>query len=132
MTDIWKITLPCTREEGEALAGEVTLASGREPPVVSTEEADPSDPERWQMTAYVEAEPDDVLIADLLALAPSARPDDVDIEQLPAADWLTLSQSGLEPITAGRFHVYTAARADSLRPDQIRIRIEEGQTLGTV
>lgn len=131
MTDTWKITLPCTREEGEALAGEFTLASGREPPVISTEEPDANDPERWQLTAYVDAEPDEMLIADLLALIPSARRADIVVEALPAQDWLTLSQAGLKPITAGRFHVYTAAHADSLKPGQIGIRIEAGQAFGT-
>jgi ribosomal protein L11 methyltransferase len=131
MTDTWKIILPCTREEGEALAGEFTLASGREPPVISTEEADPGDPEKWRLIAYVDAEPDNVLIADLLALITSARREDIAIEKLPAQDWLTLSQAGLKPITAGRFHVYTAAHADSLQPGQIGIRIEAGQAFGT-
>jgi ribosomal protein L11 methyltransferase len=131
MTDIWKISLPCAREEGEAFAGEFSFASGREPPVISAEEADESDPERWQVTAYVEGEPDEVLIADLLALVPSAARGDVEVERLPAQDWLTLSQQGLQPITAGRFHVYTAAHADTLRPGQIGIRIEAGQAFGT-
>jgi ribosomal protein L11 methyltransferase len=131
MTDTWKITLPCTREEGEALAGEVRLPSGREPPVISTEEAEASDPERWRLTAYLDAEPDETLIADLLAITPSAARSDLLVERLPAQDWLTLSQAGLKPITAGRFHVYTAAHADSLGADQIGIRIEAGQAFGT-
>lgn len=131
MTDTWKITLPCTREEGEAFAGEFSLPSGREPPVISAEEADPSDEERWQVTAYVEDEPDEMLIADLLALVPSASRADLVIERLAAQDWLTLSQQGLQPITAGRFHVYTEAHADTLKPGQIGIRIEAGQAFGT-
>lgn len=131
MTDTWKITLPCTREEGEDLAGEIRLASGREPPVIATEEADERDPERWVLTAYVEEAPDATLITDLLALAPSAARSDMVIERLPAQDWLTMSQAGLEPITAGRFHIYTAAHAHTLEPGQIGIRIEAGQAFGT-
>jgi ribosomal protein L11 methyltransferase len=72
-----------------------------------------------------------VLIDDLLLLAPSATRRDVTIERLPPQDWLTLSQQGLKPITAGRFHIYTAAHADTLRADQIGIRIEAGQAFGT-
>lgn len=131
MTDTWKITLPCTREEGEAFAGEVVLPSGREPPVISTEEPDPNDPERWQLTAYVEGEPDETLLSDLLTIIPSAGRDDIAVERLPAQDWLTLSQAGLQPITAGKFHVYTAAHADTLQRGQIGIRIEAGQAFGT-
>ena len=130
MTDIWKISLPCTREEGEAFAGDFSFASGREPPVISTEE-DAEDSECWQVTAYVEAAPDDTLVADLLALVPSAARSDVAIEQLPTQDWLTLSQQGLQPITVGRFHVHSAAHAASLQPGQIGIRIEAGQAFGT-
>lgn len=131
MTDTWKITLPCTREEGEALAGEFTLASGREPPVISTEEPDPAAPEQWRLTAYVDAEPDDVLLQDLQQLIPSASRELIHVERMPAQDWVTLSQQGLKPITAGRFHVHTAAYSDTLRSDQIGIRIEAGQAFGT-
>lgn len=131
MTDTWKIVLPCTREEGEALAGEFTLASGREPPVISTEEPDPAQPEHWQLTAYVEGEPDEILIEDLLHLIPSAARADLTIMHMPAQDWVTLSQQGLKPIAAGRFYVHTAAFADTVRPEQIGIRIEAGQAFGT-
>lgn len=131
MTDTWKIVLPCTREEGEALAGEFTLASGREPPVISSEEADPAQPEQWRLTAYVEGEPDEVLIEDLLQLAPSSSRADLSIVRMPTQDWVTLSQQGLKPITAGRFHVHTAAYADTVQPGQIGIRIEAGQAFGT-
>jgi len=131
MTDTWKISLPCTREEGEAFAGEFSFASGREPPVISTDEADPDDPERWRLTAYLETEPDEILVGDLLRLAPSASRRDVRIERMPSVDWVTLSQQGVKPITAGRFHVYTAAYADTLQPGQIGIRIEAGQAFGT-
>ncbi|MCA3254537.1 MAG: 50S ribosomal protein L11 methyltransferase, partial [Alphaproteobacteria bacterium] len=65
------------------------------------------------------------------SLVPGADPAAMQVEHVPAADWVTLSQAGLEPISAGRFHVYTARHADTLKPGQIGLLIEAGQAFGT-
>lgn len=53
------------------------------------------------------------------------------LEALPAIDWVSQSQSMLPPITAGRFQVYGAHVADSLKPGQIGLWIEANQAFGT-
>lgn len=53
------------------------------------------------------------------------------IEALPDTDWVSLSQSMLPPITAGRFHVYGSHAADTLKPEHIGLLIEAGQAFGT-
>ncbi len=54
----WKVTLPCTKAEAEALAGDIAqLAMLDAPPVLMTSEPDPARPEDWRMDAYFEAEP---------------------------------------------------------------------------
>ncbi len=56
---------------------------------------------------------------------------DFDMEPLPDVDWVSHSQSMLPPITAGRFHVYGAHVADTLKPGQVGLWIEANQAFGT-
>jgi ribosomal protein L11 methyltransferase len=131
-SDSWKLTLPCTKEEAEALAADIApLASLDPPPVLMTSEADSTQPDAWRLDAYFEAEPDAETIALIRALVPSAARSEPVIERLPDADWVTLSQSGLDPIRAGRFFVHTPAHAGAVPPDTIAFSIEAGQAFGT-
>jgi len=50
-------------------------------------------------------------------------------EQLPDEDWLTLSQQGVEPIRAGRFHVHTPEHAPA--KDAVNFVIPASQAFGT-
>ena len=69
------------------------------------------------------------LIAHLLDWPASrARPA---AERLPDADWVTLSQAGLEPVRAGRFHVHTSADAPDATPGMVNFRIDAGAAFGT-
>ena len=132
MSGSWKISLPCNRAEGEALGGDVpALMALDNPPVVIATEPDEDRPDNWEIHAYMEAQPDEVIIALLLSLAPSASRADVSIDQLADDDWVTLSQAGLEPISAGRFHIFTAAHPGTPLPGQTCLRIEAGQAFGT-
>jgi len=104
----WKLTLPCTRAEGETLADDIpALALLDPPPTLMTSEPDPSRPDAWQLDAYFEARPDEASIALLRSLVPSAAGIEPHIEHIAEQDWVTLSQAGLEPIRAGRFYVRT-------------------------
>jgi ribosomal protein L11 methyltransferase len=132
MSDSWKLSLPCTRAEAEALAADIApLAELDPPPVLMTSEADPAQPDAWRLDAYFEAQPDAGTVALIRALAPSAARSEPVIERLGDADWVTLSQSGLEPIRAGRFFVHTPAHAGEVPADAIAFCIEAGQAFGT-
>jgi ribosomal protein L11 methyltransferase len=132
MSDSWKLTLPCTKSEAEALAEDIVpLAELDPPPVLMTSEADPAQPDAWRLDAYFESKPDSRSIALLRALAPSALGAEPLIERLEDADWVTLSQSGLDPIRAGRFFIHTPAHAEDVPPDTIAFSIEAGQAFGT-
>ncbi len=99
----WKLTLPCTRAEAEAIdAGEMTIDA-----VLMTTEEIEDDREHWRLDAYFEAEPDAETVAAIRALVPSATGADSVVERLDAADWVTMSQAGLEPLHVGRFYVHT-------------------------
>lgn len=54
------------------------------------------------------------------------------IRQLPATDWVSLSQQGLPPVAAGRFWVYGSHDADLLPSDITHtIQIDAGLAFGT-
>ena len=128
----WKLTLPCTRAEAEAISNDLMLFMEMpSPPVLMTSEADPAQPEAWQLDAYFEDEPDDGTIAALQRLIPSSTGFAPTVQALAAEDWLTLSQAGLEPISTACFFVHTSAYADDLPADRTPLRIDAGQAFGT-
>ena len=128
----WKISLPCTREEGEALAFAADPFPGMdEPPVLNTLEPDEDRPEDWLVEAYTEGKPSPDVIAAFRALVPSAGARLPTVEKVEEQDWVTLSQAGLEPIRAGRFYVHTSAHADIVPSDATVFRIDAGRAFGT-
>lgn len=130
MPDSWKLTLPCTRAEAVALDVEA-LAALEPPPVLMTSEATPDDPGDWRLEAFFEGKPDAAAIAAVRALVPSAAAARAKPERVPDADWVTLSQAGLEPVRAGRFFVHTASHAPSAEPGVRSLRVEASRAFGT-
>lgn len=124
----WKVTLPCTRAEAEAIDSASDLAI--DAVLMTTEEVE-DDVERWRLDAYMEHEPDAAMIAQLHALVPSASANDPIVVRLGDEDWITMSQSGLEPIREGRFVVHTSAHPADVPPDGRAFLIEAGQAFGT-
>jgi len=132
MSDSWKLTLPCTRAEAEAIEVDLgDLALLEPPPVLMTSEAVLDDPEQWTLDAYFESEPDATTIAAIHALVPSAKRVNAKPVRVPDADWVTLSQAGLEPVRAGRFFVHTAAFEGAIPNDVRAFRIEASRAFGT-
>lgn len=130
--DSWKLTLPCTRAEAERIAGDLDALAGLDPtPVLMTSEPDESRPEEWRLDAYFETEPDPAVIAAVRALVPSAKRRTPRIRRIKAADWVTLSQAGLEPVHAGRFYVHTGANRNRVPDGAIPFRIEASRAFGT-
>jgi ribosomal protein L11 methyltransferase len=128
----WKLTLPCTKAEAEALANDEPEFEGVDPaPVLMTSEPDQYRPEEWQLDAYFGHEPDATLIAAIRGLVPSAAGAEARIERIGDEDWVTMSQQWLEPIRAGRFFVHTAAYADRVPGDVTAFHIEASRAFGT-
>ncbi|SFS01594.1 50S ribosomal protein L11 methyltransferase [Sphingomonas jatrophae] len=129
----WKLTLPCTRAEADALAGDLpTLALLDPPPTLMTSEPDPDAPDAWRLDAYFEAEPDAASIRLIRDLVPSAAGTAPALEHVPEEDWVTLSQEGLAPIHAGRFWVHTPQHgADDAPAGSVRFAIAAGRAFGT-
>lgn len=123
MCDSWKLTLPCTKADAEAVAAaEIDGAV-----LVTTEEDEAAG--RWRLDAYFEGEPAAATLAEVRALV--AGGGDAAPAPLPAQDWVTLSQAGLEPIREGRFFVYTAAHTGAVPAGATAFRIEASQAFGT-
>ncbi|MCW3835310.1 50S ribosomal protein L11 methyltransferase [Sphingomonas canadensis] len=125
--DSWKVTLPCTRAEAEAIdAGAIEIDA-----VLMTTEEVEDDREHWRLDAYLEHEPDAAMLAALRALVPSAAGVEPLIEALTAADWVAMSQEGLEPIREGRFVVHTSAHPVPPPPGGRAFLIDAGRAFGT-
>jgi ribosomal protein L11 methyltransferase len=132
MSDSWKVSLPCTKEEAEGIQDDVSpLALLDEPPVLMTSEPDPARPEEWRLDAYFAEQPTPELLAQLRELAPSAGAAEPVVERVEERDWVTLSQQGLEPIRAGRFFVHTPAHRHSVPADAVALEIDAGRAFGT-
>lgn len=96
VTESWKVTLPCTRAEAEALQEDIApLAALDPPPVLMTSEAAPDAPDRWRLDGYFESRPDPASIALLRSLVPSSAGAEPEVEQLEDEDWVTMRQAGL-------------------------------------
>lgn len=126
--DSWRVTLPCTRAEAEAIDAADDLVI--EAVLMTTEEVE-DDRERWRLDAYVEDEPDAALLAALAALVPSAAGTAPVVTPLGAEDWVAMSQAGLEPIREGRFVVHTSAHPVAAPPGGRAFLIDAGQAFGT-
>jgi len=127
IVDSWRLTLPCTRDEAEAIdASEIVIDA-----VLMTTEEIEDDREHWRLDAYTENEPDAAMIAAIRALVPSAAGIEPAIEPLTAQDWVTMSQEGLEPIREGRFVVHTSAHPVETSPGGRAFLIDAGRAFGT-
>jgi len=125
--DSWKVSLPCTRAEAEAIdAGTIEIDA-----VLMTTETVEDDVEHWRLDAYMEHEPDAAMLATLKALVPSAAGTEPQVEALTAQDWVTLSQEGLEPIREGRFVVHTSAHPVAAPEGGRAFLIDAGRAFGT-
>jgi ribosomal protein L11 methyltransferase len=132
MTESWKLTLPCTRAEAEALHFEnEALAMMDPPPAIITREPDEHVPHIWQLDAYFESKPDKRSIALIQSLIPSAMDAKPILEKLPDEDWVTISQAGLEPVQAGRFYVHTSTSIESPPPRTKSFVIDASLAFGT-
>lgn len=122
----WKLSLPCTRAEAEAIDAAEDVAIDA---VLMTSEEVEDDPLRWRLDAYFESKPNKAVIAAVQALVPSAERVTPKPERLPDEDWVTLSQAGLEAIEAGRFFVTTEPA--EVPPGMTGFRIPASRAFGT-
>ncbi|WP_294120540.1 50S ribosomal protein L11 methyltransferase [Sphingomonas sp.] len=126
----WRVTLKCTREEAEALPEAADLfALADQPPVIVADEPDPDQPDDWRIHAYFAEQP---TTQELVLLRRLTADPDPEIEHLEdTTDWVTMSQSGLGPIRAGRFFVHTPMHYADRPADTVNFEIDAGLAFGT-
>jgi len=122
----FRVTIGCTRAQGEAIGAMEDLAGfGDNPPILVADEPDETRPDEWLIQAYLDHEPNAEEIALLSALGTGPP----QVEQLGDANWVALSQAGLQPIRAGRFTVHTPTCKPD--PGRINFEIDAGLAFGT-
>lgn len=125
----WKVILPCTRDEAEML--EVEDLDLDPLPVLLTSERIPDDPDSWQLEAYFDGKPNSAALVAVQALVPSSQGIKPVPERIRDADWVTLSQAGIEPVHAGRFYVHTGTNKGTVPEGAEPFRIDAGLAFGT-
>ena len=130
MTTAWKLLALAPRAVVEAALLAHEDAADWDPEIViAGSEVAEDKPDEWQLEAWLPRKPardDKAAIAALFAKAPTFK-----IEQLPETDWLTTSQTGLEPIRAGRFYVHTPDHPPTDQPGLRDYTIPASQAFGT-
>jgi ribosomal protein L11 methyltransferase len=124
MADLVRLELPCTRAEADAATARDDLPGG-----LLALAADLG-AKGWRLVGWAEPPPAPALLVAFAALAPSSRQAPRVLEE-EGQDWLRLSQAGLAPVEAGRFHLHDTAHAGLARPGRIAIRIDAGLAFGT-
>ena len=126
----WRVTLHCTRAEAEALPEtEDLFAFSDAPPVIVADEPDPHAPDDWRIHAYFAEQPTTQELVLLRRLAKDGEPEVEHLED--TTDWVVKSQSGLEPIRAGRFFVHTPMHYVDRPADTVNFEIDAGLAFGT-
>ena len=126
----WRVTLHCTRAEAEALPeADDIFALSDQPPVLVADEPDPHAPDDWRIHAYFPEQPTTQELVLLRRLAKDGEPEVEHLED--TTDWVVKSQSGLEPIRAGRFFVHTPMHYPDRPADTINFEIDAGLAFGT-
>ena len=118
----FRATVACSRAQGEAISHADDILTSA---VLVADEPDPARPDDWLIHAYFERAPTEEELDELAKLGR----DQPRVEQLGEADWVTMSQAGLQPIRAGRFTVHTPTHAPD--HDRINFEIDAGLAFGT-
>ena len=96
------------------------------PPVLVADEPDEAKPDQWLIHAYFDHPPTSEDLAALVSLGRGSA----QVEQLGEADWVTMSQAGLQPIRAGRFYVHTPTYR-GVPPGTVAFEIDASLAFGT-
>ena len=125
----WRVTLDCTKAEAEAIPDSDDLFPDMNtPPVIVADEPHPDKPNDWRIHVYFDRQPG---WDEMKAIEKLAADSDPVLERLEDADWVTLSQEGLEPIRAGRFFVHTPMHYKDRPESAVSFEIDAGLAFGT-
>lgn len=127
----WKLVAFGSKKKIQSALVAHELALDWDPDVVLTgSEIAEDKPDDWVLEAYFDHKPKKADTAMVAALF-KGKPPRLVAEKLPDADWVTLSQQGVEPIRAGCFHVHTPDFAPLCEPGVRDFVIPASQAFGT-
>lgn len=128
----WKITLPCTRQEAEALHDEDELLASLDPmPSIVADEVEAFNDAKWRIEAYFPEKPSKAAVDLIQSRLPSAAKTKPILAKLPDEDWVVMSQQGLKPVCAGRFYVHTSSNRGEVPDGAVPLHIEASRAFGT-
>jgi len=132
MSGNWKVQFPCTRAEAEALHEDDEWFALLDPmPTIVAEEVEAFNDDKWQLNAYFAAKPSKAVIKAIQSRLSSTVKAKPVVEKLPDADWVVMSQQGLEPVHAGRFYVHTSSNKGTVPDGATPFLIEASRAFGT-
>lgn len=131
MANSWKLTAHASKGRVQAALLAHDEAWDWDPEIVlSGREIAEDRPEQWVIEAWLPRRPGKADKSALAALFGRKVPA-ITAERIPETDWLVVSQQGVEPIRAGRFHVHTPDFAPLAEPGMIDFAIPASQAFGT-
>jgi ribosomal protein L11 methyltransferase len=123
----FRVTVACNRAQAEAVPDADHFSGSANPPVLVADEPDPAKPNEWLIHAYFEHSPD----ADELRALRALGLGEPRVEELGEADWVTMSQAGLQPIRAGRFYVHTPTYSGTVPAGTVPFEVDASLAFGT-
>lgn len=125
----WKLSLHAPKRTVQAaLLAHDEIEDWDHELVIAGREVAEDRPDDWVLEGWYPRKPGKAEKAALAGLFAAKAPK-IAIEELPPADWVTLSQHNAPPIRAGRFHVHTPDYPAD--PDAIDFIIPASQAFGT-
>jgi ribosomal protein L11 methyltransferase len=132
MSGDWKVQFPCTRAEAEAIHEDDEWLASLDPmPSIVADEVEAFNDNKWQLNAYFAGKPTKAVIKSIQDRLGSAAHVKPIVEELPDADWVVMSQQGLEPVHAGRFYVHTSSNKGTVPKGATPFLIEASRAFGT-
>jgi ribosomal protein L11 methyltransferase len=132
MSGDWKVQFPCTRAEAEAIHEDDEWLASLDPmPSIVADEVEAFNDNKWQLNAYFAGKPTKAVIKAIQGRLNSAANTKPVVEKLPDADWVVMSQQGLNPVHAGRFYVHTSSNKGNLPEGATPFLIEASRAFGT-
>lgn len=129
MTDSWKLIAYAPKALVQAaLLAHDAIEEWDPELVISGREIAEDRPQDWVLEAWYPENPGEPQKKALAGLFEGKAPP-IEIEELPSADWIELSQRGAEPISAGPFYVRTPNFEPD--PDKINFVIPAALAFGT-
>jgi ribosomal protein L11 methyltransferase len=129
VTTTWKLSLHGPKQQVQAaLLAHDAIDDWDAELVIAGREVAEERPDDWVLEGWYPHKPGKAEKSALTGLF-AGKPPKITIEEIPATDWVTLSQHNVAPIRAGRFHVHTPDHPADL--EAIDFIIPASQAFGT-